>query len=90
MTPLPTMFYLQPIDDFHKLPLGTEFDVVYGPEITTGDGWRLIHFKTVDVYRPQKKDWVRAVEQRSKTPISEIDAERLWAQCAAPLQETQP
>ena len=76
---LPALFHLQPIGDFRDLPLGSEFDVVYCPEASTGDGWVIIRFRTVDYYRRPQKDWVRVIQQLSKTAISEDEAALLWA-----------
>lgn len=91
MTQLPKLFHLQPIGDFRTLPLGSEFDVVYCPEVMTDDGWVMIHFKTVDYFVPHTKAWSRCIAQLSKTPISETEAARLWedvrAQDGAPLED---
>lgn len=74
MSTLPAMFYLEPGIDTSKLPMGAEFECVFCPEESVGDGWVIMRFRVVRFYVAHNKSWARGVQPISKVAITEAEA----------------
>lgn len=87
------MFYLTPgVTSSDRLPIGAEFECIYPPEPTVGDGWVRIRFRVVvqSFHAVRNGEFVRdargklvnaearGVRVLSKTAISEDEARVLW------------
>lgn len=79
----PPFFYVKPdMADCADLPVGAEFECVFAPEASTGDGWHVVRFRVALFRQPWTQDRTRGYTQISKTQIGEAMADRLWlARC---------
>lgn len=78
-TRAPDFFYLPPYTPFEQLAVGDTFECVYSPEATSGEGWRHVTYRVVQVRRPlPPHDRVRECQPLRTTVISAEQAEALW------------